>query len=87
MCCANFALKHSRKDQNGSNRLYEFEMSQRLVCQEKNGKPESKQGIQDYALISLISRGSLVQSGAPPPYQPLVDPPTLYRFIVIDVGG
>ena len=87
MRCANFVLKHSLKDQNRSNGLDEIEFSQRLVYQEKTGKPESKQGVQEYTLISLISRGSPVQSGAPPPYQPLVDPPTRYRFIVIDVGG
>jgi hypothetical protein len=67
MRCANFVLKHSRKDQNRSNGLDEIEFSQRLVYQEKNGKPESKQGVQEYTLISLISRGSPVQSGAPLP--------------------
>ena len=87
MRCANFVLKHSRKDQNRSNGLDEIEFSQRLVYQEKTGKPESKQGVQEYTLISLISRGSPVQSGAPPPNPPLVDPPALFRFIAIDVGG
>jgi hypothetical protein len=67
MRCANFVLKHSRKDQNRSNGLDKIQFSQRLVYQEKIGKPESKQGVQEYALISLISRGSPVQSGAPPP--------------------
>ena len=67
MRCANFVLKYSLKDQNRSNELDEIELSQHLVYQEKTGKPESKQGVQEYTLISLISRGFPVQSGAPPP--------------------
>jgi len=47
MRCANFVLTHSRKDQNRSNGLDEIEFSQRLVYQEKNGKPESKQGVKN----------------------------------------
>ena len=61
MRCANFVLKHSRKDQNRSNGLNEIEFSQRLVYQVKNGKPESKQGVQEYTLISLITQRSKVQ--------------------------
>jgi len=62
--CANFVLKHSRKDQNGSNRLDEIEPSKRLVYQEKNGKPESKQGVQEYASISLPTQRGLYAPGA-----------------------
>jgi len=76
--CANFVLKHSLKDQNRSNGLDEIEFSQRLVYLEKNGKPESKQGVQEYTLISLISRGSPVQSGAPPPRIS-----TVYKQVVV----
>jgi hypothetical protein len=68
MRCANFVLKHSRKDQNRSNGLDEIEFSQRLVYQEKNGKPESKQGVQEYTLISLITQRSKVQILPPQPF-------------------
>ncbi|MEO6308979.1 MAG: hypothetical protein ABIO96_08475, partial [Nitrospiraceae bacterium] len=56
MRCANFVLKHSQKNLSKLNRLDEKEISERLVYQDKNGKPESKQGVQEYALTSFITR-------------------------------
>ena len=58
-----------------------------MSTKEKNGKPESKQGFEESALISLISRGSPVQSGAPPPIIPAVYHSAAYRPCLQGAGG
>ena len=77
MCCANFVLKHNRKDQNESNRLDEIKIPLRLVYQEKTWKPDAKEGVTDFYLFGLITQRSKVQILPP---QPTVSPTSTSSF-------